>query len=202
VADRWHLPRNLGDAVRAVADRQHAVVRRAARQGGEQGPMPTGTAPAPDSAKPAAAARRSQASHARRQGRYEEAARLHAAGASSSRIAAQLGADRKTIRVWLQAGGPSPWRRPPRVGVLGHLEQRWAEGCRNAALLWRELVRLGHAGRYGTVRSWAGQRRKADPPTAAGRASMMIGQPPSGQHLARLLMADADTLPEAEQAFV
>lgn len=52
------------------------------------------------------------------------------------------------------------------------------------------------------MRSWAGQRRKADPPIAAGRASMMIGQPPSGQHLARLLMADTDTLPEAEQAFV
>lgn len=31
---------------------------------------------------------------------------------------------------------------------------------------------------------------------------MMIGQPLSGQHLARLLMADTDTLPEAKQAFV
>jgi transposase len=91
------------------------------------------------------------------------------------------------------------------VGVLapwlGHLEQRWAEGCRNAALLWRELVHLGYAGRYGTVRSWAGQRRKADPLSAAGHASIVSGQPPSSRHLARLLMADTDTLPEAEQAF-
>ncbi len=165
-------------------------------------------APAPDSVKPTAAARRSQASRARRQARYEEAARMRAAGVSISRIAAQLGADRKTIRVWLQAGGASLWRKPPRVGVLApwlsHLEQRWAEGCRNAALLWRELVRLGYAGRYGTVRSWAGKRRKADPLSAAGHASAGVlgGQPPSSRHLARLLMADADTLPEAEQAFV
>jgi len=206
VADRWHLLRNLGDAVRAVVDRQHAVARHVAKQVGEQRPMPTVAAPAPDSVKPTAAARRSQASYARRQARYEEAARLHAAGVSISRIAAQLGADRKTIRVWLQAGGASLWRKPPRVGVLapwlGRLEQRWAEGCRNAALLWRELVRLGFAGRYGTVRSWAGQRRKADPLIVAGHASMMIGQPPSSRHLARLLMTDADTLPEAEQAFV
>jgi transposase len=31
VADRWHLLRNLGDAVRAVVDRQHVEVRRAAK---------------------------------------------------------------------------------------------------------------------------------------------------------------------------
>ncbi len=85
---------------------------------------------------------------------------------------------------------------------LGHLEQRWAEGCRNAALLWRELARLGYVGRYGTVRSWAGQRRKADPLNAAGHASIVSGQPPSSRRLARLLMTDANTLPETEQAFV
>ncbi len=208
VADRWHLLRNLGDAVRAVVNRQHAVVRHTAKQVSEQRPMPTVAASVPDSAKPTVAARRSQASRARRQARYEEAARLRAAGVSVSRIAAQLGADRKSIRVWLQAGGASLWRKPPRVGVLApwlsHLEQRWAEGCRNAALLWRELVRLGYAGRYGTVRSWAGQRRKADPLSAAGQASAGVlgGQPPSSPHLARLLMADTGTLPEAEQAFV
>jgi DNA-binding NarL/FixJ family response regulator len=117
-ADRWHLLGNLGDAVRTVVDRQHAVVRRVAKQVSEQRPMPTLAVPAPHNVKPTAAARRSQAFHAQRQARYEEAARLRAAGGSISRIAAQLGADRKTIRVWLQAGGPSLWRKPSRVGVL------------------------------------------------------------------------------------
>ena len=32
VSDRWHLLRNLGDAVRAVVDRHHGELRRAARQ--------------------------------------------------------------------------------------------------------------------------------------------------------------------------
>ncbi len=203
VADRWHLLRNLGDAVRAVVDRQHAAVRRVAKQVSEQVPMPTVAAPVPDSVKPTTAARRSQASHALRQARYEETARLRAAGVSISRIAAQLGADRKTVRVWIQAGGPSLWRKPPRAGVLApyvsRLEQRWAEGCRNAALLWRELARLGFAGRYGTVKSWAGQRRKADPEVATGVAS---GQPPSSRHVARVLMTEPAMLPKAEQAFV
>lgn len=158
VADRWHLLRNLGDAVRAVVDRQHVAVRRAAKQVGEQMTVSTAAASAiPDDAEPpTAAARRSQASRARRQARYEDAARLHAAGASISRIAAQLGADRKTVRRWLRAGRASLWRKPPRAGVLApyrdHLERRWTEGCRNAARLWRELVQLGFPGRPGTVR--------------------------------------------------
>lgn len=210
VTDRWHLLRNLGDAVRAVVDRQHAVVQRAARQVSEQVPMPTVVAPAPNRPKPTAAARRSQVSYARRQARYEEAARLRAAGGSILRIATQLGAERKTIRRWLRAGGASLWRKPPRASVLApyrdHLERRWAEGCRNAALLWRELVHLGFAGRYGTVRSWAGKRRKTDPQIitdhASASAGALSGQPSSSRHVARTLMADIDKLLEAEQAFI
>ena len=208
VADRWHLLRNLGDAVRAVVDRLHAVIRRVAKQVGEQRPMPAAAAPAPDSVNPTAAARRSQASYARRQARYEEAARLRAAGVSILCIAAQLGADRKTVRRWLRAGSAPLWRKPPRVGVLApyrdRLERRWAEGCRNAALLWRELVDVGFSGRPGTVRKWAGQRRRSELQAAGGRAGPRVAseQPPSVRQIARLLMADTATLPEAEQAFI
>ena len=62
-------------------------------------PMP----PAPPR-PPNAAARASQASLARRQARYEEAAGLRAKGVSISRIAALLGAGRKTVRRWLRLG--------------------------------------------------------------------------------------------------
>ena len=177
VADRWHLLRNLGDAVRAIADCQHVAIRRAAKQAGEQGHSSLQVTPAAEPDKPRAgvAARRSQASLARRQVRYEDAARLRAAGASIARIAVQLGAERKTIRRWLRAGGPSLSRKPPRLGglapYLDRLERRWTEGCRNAALLWRELIPLGFSGRPGTVRRWAGRRRKAEPQFAAGLAN-------------------------------
>ncbi len=204
VADRWHLLRNLSDAVRAVTGHHHAAIRRAAKQASEQdsaSPQPAAAAEL-DSPLPNAAARRSQASLAWRQARYEDAARLRAAGASIARIAAQLGAERKTIRRWLQAGGPSLWRKPPRVSglapYLDHLERRWAQGCRNAALLWRELIPLGFTGKPGTVRRWAGQRRKVEPHPAAGLAH---GQPPSDREVARMLMADAETLSEAGRTF-
>ncbi len=208
VADRWHLLRNLGDAVRAVTGRQHAAIRRAATQAGEQesaSPQPSPAAE-PDGPPPSAAVQRSQASLARRQVRYKDAARLRAAGASIARIAAQLGAERKTVRRWLRAGGPSLWRKPPRVGglapYLDHLERRWTEGCRNAALLWRELIPLGFAGRPGTVRRWAGQRRKAEPPVAGTTDTPLDhGQPPSDREVARMLMADTETLSETGRTF-
>jgi len=209
VADRWHLLRNLGDAVRSVIDRQHAAVRRAARHVGERtaGSREPASPAGPDIAQPSAAALRSQACLARRQDRYEQAARLHAAGCSIAGIALQLGAERKTIRRWLRAAGPSLWRKPPRTGVLAshlaHLERRWAEGCRNAARLWRELVQLGFAGRSGTVRRWAGQRRKAATGTIVeGAAAAVTGHPASTRQVTRMLMADTETLPEAEQALI
>jgi transposase len=152
--------------------------------------------------------RASQASLARRQARCEDAARLRAAGASISRIAALLSADRKTVRRWLRLGHAPLWTKPRRGSVLdahaAYLDRRWAKGCRNAARLWRELVKAGFTGRPATVRAWAGRRRKDEPQTVAGAAGTRAvpWQPPSGSRVARLLMADTDTLPEAERAFV
>ena len=89
------------------------------------------------------------------------------------------------------------------ASCLDRLERRWAADCRNAALLWRELVPLGFTGRPGTVRRWAGQRRKAEPHPAAGlaKAPLAHGQPLSDREVARMLMADAETLSEAGRTF-
>ena len=208
VSDRWHLLRNLGDAVRAVVDRHHGAVQRAAKQHTDERASESeaeGAIPVPGVTKVTAAQRRSQDAHARRHGRYEEAARLRAAGISISGIAASLGAERKTIRGWLRAGKAPLWTKPPMESSLtpheDYLEKRWAEGCRNAALLWRELVALGFLGRPGVVRRWAEIRRKKEPCTRA-KSPGVTGQVSSGCQLARLLMADTDALPQAERSFV
>ena len=65
----------------------------------------------PDAAKPTAAEQRSRTAYARRHARYEEAARLKTAGASLKRIAVLVGAERKTVRRWLRAGGAPLWRQ-------------------------------------------------------------------------------------------
>ena len=145
VSDRWHLLRNLGDAVRAVVDRHYRDLHRAAKQ--MDAPIPT---PPPEKApleptvrRVTAAQRRSQNAHARRHDRYEEAARLRAAGGSISAIAASLYAERKTVRRWLQAGKAPLWRKPPQGSILtqhesyldGHCHGNW-----RAAVAWVRIA--------------------------------------------------------------
>jgi transposase len=202
IADRWHLLRNLGDAVRVVVDSHRAGIRQVTRQTAEElaASMPV---EAPPAVRPTATERRSQDGYARRQARYEEVARLKALGMSIKRIAGLIGAERKTIRRWLHAGAAPLWRKPPRVTVLRpyheHLDRRWNEGCRNAALLWRELVALGFTGRSGTVRHWAGRRRKGE--RLGTRANSGADQPLSTRHVTRLLMTDGNLLSQADQTF-
>jgi transposase len=82
---------------------------------------------------------------------------MHAAGVSISDMARQLGADRKTLRHWLQARAAPSWCKERRGSILDRhratLERRWAEGCHNAVRLWRELASAGFPGRPSTVRA-------------------------------------------------
>ena len=132
------------------------------------------------------------------------AARLQSDGVSLSRIAALLGAERKTVRGWLRRGHAPLWSKPERGGVLAphaaFLDQRWVEGCHNAAQLWRELIALGFTGRPSSVRKWTKQRHAAEPYPAKGPAS--VWRLPSRRRIAHFLMAQAATLGETERAFV
>jgi transposase len=208
VTDRWHLLRNLGDAVRAVVDKHDATARRIARSVAAK--MPSAASVVERTAvQPTAAERRRQQAFARRQARYEEAARLHDEGVPLRRIAAMLGVDPRTVQAWLHAGHAPLRHRQSRGTTLDpyrdHLERRWAEGCRNAAQLWRELVGLGFSGRPSTVRVWTGRRRKADPAGGApgtGTSAKGRWRPPSGHRLTRLLMSDPAEMPDADRSFV
>ncbi|MFC7555656.1 ISL3 family transposase [Pseudoroseomonas wenyumeiae] len=204
VADRWHLLRNLGDAVQAVVERHHATIRRIGREVAADWVISAAAAVRTE-AQPSAAQQRQETGRARRQARYEEAARMHAAGASISDMSRQLNADRKTLRRWLQAGASS-WPRIPRGSILDRhrttLEQRWAEGCHNAVRLWRELASAGFRGRPSTVRAWATERRRRDPAVSlSGVAREQIWQPPTLRRTTRLLMAGGELASDADRAF-
>jgi transposase len=192
VADRWHLLRNLGEAVRTIVGGHHAAVRRiqrgiAAEQVGQAAPKVA----APVTMREAKKAAR----HQPRQARYAEVRRLAAAGAKVSAIARACDLDRKTVRKWLREGGPGTWDRPSSPGILGpyldQLERRWAEGLRNATRLWAELVSAGFRGSRSTVRAWATRRRRASPDTLDPKPAVKEGwKPPSVVRVARLIQAD------------
>lgn len=212
VADRWHLLRNLSDALREVLTVHHRDLRAAARlavapaeaateQAEPEEPAPP---PVPDARPPTRREQRRAATHAARQARYEEVAALTARGWSQTRIAQTLGLDRKTVRVWLHAGQPPSWHRPAAGSLLDpftdHLRRRWDEGCHNATRLWREIRALGFPGQSGLVRDWARPLRQVAP-GAASREPAAWGTP-SRRRAAWLVVAGDDAIEATEQAFV
>lgn len=127
---------------------------------------------------------------------------------AAMRIATELGVERKTVRRWLRLGHAPTWQQAPRNSMLppyiDFMQRRWAEGCRNAAQIWRELVALGFKGRQNIVRRWAGEHRRTEPEpgTSAGMAATPNWLAPTGRKLARVLMAKSETLSEPDGLFV
>lgn len=116
VADRWHLLRNSGDALRAVLDRHHRHLSEAARIAASSVPVEPvandNTADGnlvPSLPSPNKAERRSREARDRRHVRFEEAVRLRAQGLSIKAVAKSLGIERKTVRRWLRAGRAPAW---------------------------------------------------------------------------------------------
>lgn len=218
VADRWHLLRNLRDALKGTADRHHAAVQAAAEEMGtppqelpatqsstRAEPRPVAaTDSSPQAAEPQPAGR------SRREATYEQVLELHQQGLSCRTIACRLGLDRGTVRRYLNAGafperaGRRYARRTDRFAY--HLKQRWAEGCRNAAQLFGELQARGFDGSYYAVRRQLACWRKAEPQTAAGNTvdsvhPSGIGRP-SARRIAWLLVKEEADLEPEEQGFL
>ena len=164
VADRFHLLRNLGEAVDRVVTRHHKAVREAAQACGARDPLPRDAvrrrrvSGLPHNAGgPAQAERRSAERRARRLARYNEVVALWGAHLSIAEIRRRTGLDRRTITTWL-AAGHFPERRPRRPlprsidPYREVIDARYAAGVENASQVARELRGLGYTGSEAAVR--------------------------------------------------
>ena len=202
VADRWHLLRNLGDALARVLDRHHrdllaaSVAAVQATPETQTTPDVTQEVPSAPSAEPPVLDR-----HAIRRARFNEALALHEQGWPVRRIARALGVTRQTVHGWLRSGQLPTWRQRPRGSCVArhaeHLDRRWNEGCHNAAQLWREIQGQGFRGQLRTVQRWVCDRR------GAGAAPSAKAWPtPSRHRAAWLVVADPDKVNATEQRFI
>ena len=164
VADRWHLLKNLSDALSRVLE-QH---RRALQQ-------LTHPVCAPEPLTDLAADLETLPAFSRCHGPSPSAAgttlpatevcTLRQRGWTLAAIAQTTGLCRKTIRRWLRAGHFPELRRRRRPSRLDpykpYLLQRWNEGCWNATQLAREIRGQGYAGELTIVRDFVRQLRQA-----------------------------------------
>ncbi|MFL5337384.1 MAG: ISL3 family transposase [Geminicoccaceae bacterium] len=203
VTDRWHLLRNLGEALQGGVDRHRGAVRQAARAVSEETAVPAAPAPPPATREERLRAERRD----RCQHRYEEMLRLHRLGLPGHEIGRAVGASMPTVYRWLKAGGPPTHNKPEQPRNVGpheaYLARRWVEGCRNGARLWRELRARGYRGGMRTVARWTTRRRREEGTGVADTIRRATAWPaPSSRRCARLIGMPLDRLDAKEQAFV
>lgn len=198
VADRWHLLKNLREAIERLFERQSGTIEQALKAA-DPGPgiveVPTATPaaedrpaaelsspPPPDD--PAPASPRQQAELVKRQRRAERFERVHELrrqGRSVRGIAKELGLSRNAVRRDLRRATCPDWR-PGRMEPSKLDDHRtWiggqiAAGCTNAAELHRELTARGYRVSYPTVQRCVTRRL-----AAAGRPRTRVNaaQPPA-----------------------
>lgn len=171
VADRWHLLKNLGEALEYVFH-QHAAALKQAGHDLAMDDAETATAlrPVPPIAGTMNQRRvtvASEAQHAEVVERYEQIHALRAKRIDIANIARQVGVSRQTVYRMLRLPEPPPpaiihVARPYVIELYKpYVLQRWNEGCRNALQIWREL-RDEHGYPYAsrTVSRFVGELRK------------------------------------------
>ena len=210
VADRWHLLKNLTDAVYKALQPHHSAIEQMLRQqsGQEVGQMHP---PVANSVLPASVAtHQPTAADIARQQRAEEAHRLRQQGWTMKAIAHHLGLCTKTVRRHLNRSlPPTPLRRSGRARLIdayrSYLLARWNAGCHNASQLWREIRAQGYAGQITMVREFISQLRRASglPPRVRSLPGNPVKtdpsvRPPTVRALAYLIVRPPDHLDAAE----
>lgn len=148
IADRWHLLKNLREAVQLILDQHRAVLK-----------IKTETATTiaiPNVVQREVAGKAisqdDQISLTNRQHRlvrYQQAVALYRKGISIQEIALTLDLSCETVSKYVKAESFPEIK--PHVGKLKaiapyqtYLNHRWEEGCRNATQLWREISAQGY----------------------------------------------------------
>jgi transposase len=163
VADRWHLLHNMSEALLGALVPHHRLLAEVAQATAGRAKMATApVSQQPPSTEPPSRKQRVQAQNReRRLARYETVMEQVRQGASQREIARNCGLGRQTVRRWISAHS-FPERRPSSHSTTvdqhqEYLVQRWQQGCRNAAQLWRELREQGFTGQSRIVRDWIGK---------------------------------------------
>lgn len=202
VADRFHLLKNLMEALEKQVAAEYPAVRQLLAP---QPLAPPAAAPWP-SKRPLPSAdgspsrwqdRRAQRGRERRLARWQQVRQLSVQGHTQQQIAEKAGVSGKTVRDYLRATTfpeRRVYHRPPGKMDVHHayLRGRWEQGCHNALQLWRELTQQGHSVSATMVRA----RRALPTPPPAQPARRAV---PSVRALTWLLVPQQRQTPEQTQ---
>lgn len=148
VADRFHVYKNLVEAIEPVVARCYKEMRK------ELPPLPSPRVPKAKEWRPAPAPAHEQQRLARlaaNQERFDSMIELQKLGIPQDEIARRLGVTKRTIQNWNKQGScPGNKRRRKRRSLFDsyalYVLKRWKEGCKKGSVLYREIKETGYRG--------------------------------------------------------
>jgi transposase len=210
VADRWHMLKNLSEALQKLLARHTSAVRQAAYLAvGLDEPAASSLA-APPPAPPRPARPRKPPTLSAQQlwqrAMYQRVRDLAAAGWSVAAMARELKLSKITVRKYRDMEQFLDRRPLVRVSSVepyrAFVEQRWAEGCTQVKQVWDELRAQGFGGSYLTVWKFT---RGWQPPLLPVAATPAPTQPHQETRTPRqamwLLLQGHDQLEQADAAY-
>jgi hypothetical protein len=177
-ADRFHLLKNLGEALEGVLARHLAAHRKHQTETTRAAPiLALQTQESPH--VPPKNVALSQAKREERLAQYQHGVALREPGFSQTAIAEHVGLGHATVSRWLSHGTyPEQKPRPRSASVdppLPQLVERWKAGTHTIAELHRELVADGYSQQYNSV------YRRLARSFPEGRQKRSTRSAPSGQ---------------------
>ncbi|WP_433622264.1 ISL3 family transposase [Nocardia sp. CA-120079] len=213
VADRFHLWKNLCEAVEKTVSAHHPCLRKAAAAQAIPGePEPSTPAPAP-AAELIAAPQRSYRLAERTRERYTAVQQCLARGLSRSAISRELNLDRQTVRRFANATcveellGRAEHRLTKLDPYIDLVNRRWNEGVTNAQTITCELRTLGFTGDVQTVRRYLKPFRmpgtsRCRPDPHRRRPTPTAAAVPKPRKISRALLTHPDRLTEQDALIV
>jgi transposase len=218
VADRWHILKNLGDALSRVFAEHPQALRpmkpcaQAEAADEEDGSPVCCDGPVRPPAPQSKGERTRQQRQERRQARYDQVHALLEASVSPRTIAREMRLSRETVRKYARAdAAPIPQPRAKRSSLLDpykpFLIERWNGGCHVGTELLREIRKQGYRGSrsialdfIAAIRRQQGvapMKRSGLPAQAASDPTL---RPTTPRELVWLVLQRPDLLKEAEKA--
>jgi transposase len=146
IADRFHIVKNLAEAVALALAQERREILHALQSAGE---MDRSCSPTDEcQPMPEAAAAASLNKRAERSDRYQYVVTLQAQGVTRKEIARRVDLSERTVRRWLKQGTLPDWgyqRQQYRSldPYVAYVTKRVQEGSHNGRQLWRELRAQG-----------------------------------------------------------
>jgi transposase len=218
VADRFHLLKNLGDALEQFFLQKRQCLKDAASalahaQATASDPAATPLIPTTRPRVPwqQRAEDASLARHAQRIAAYDQILALRAKGVAVADIARIVGVSRRTVYRYVRFASPPQRKEPgPRKTPLdpykAYLISRWQEGCQNAQRLWREIRTQGYAHSSAPVQRFVKlYLREVTAAGAAGAGALprtLPARPLTARQVALLFLRRPVDLTETQQALL